>query len=94
MKIGLFGGAFNPIHNGHLTLIKEAKKEFNLEHIILIPCGVSPYEGKPITTNYIHRLNMIYMVIEKLSYITMSRYEIDKKDSYTIMEIIMKKKEM
>ena len=84
MRIGLFGGSFDPIHNGHLALMEAAKEEFKLDKIISIPCGTSPYKDKIINTNYIHRLNMIYKAIKNLDYINISRYEIDKKYSYTI----------
>lgn len=36
-KIGLMGGTFDPIHNGHLTLAKKALEEFNLDQVIFIP---------------------------------------------------------
>lgn len=84
MKIALFGGAFNPVHNGHLTLIEEAKKKFGLEHIFIMPCKTSPYVNKYIDTCYIHRLNMLYKAIENIPYLSLSRYEIDGESPYTI----------
>ncbi|PIP49818.1 MAG: nicotinate-nicotinamide nucleotide adenylyltransferase, partial [Caldiserica bacterium CG23_combo_of_CG06-09_8_20_14_all_35_60] len=38
-KLGIFGGAFNPIHIGHLFVAKEALKIFQLDKIIFIPTG-------------------------------------------------------
>jgi len=38
-KLGIFGGAFNPIHNGHLFVAKEAIKIFELRKIIFVPTG-------------------------------------------------------
>lgn len=43
MKIGLLGGSFNPIHNGHLALADEARMQFNLDEIWFIPAG-NPYQ--------------------------------------------------
>lgn len=40
-KIGFFGGTFDPIHNGHISLARAVKNEFDLDRIILIPSGDS-----------------------------------------------------
>ncbi|MBD5508466.1 MAG: nicotinate-nucleotide adenylyltransferase [Lachnospiraceae bacterium] len=41
-RIGIIGGTFNPIHNGHLAIAKQAKEQFLLEKVLFIPSGV-PY---------------------------------------------------
>ena len=41
-KVGIMGGTFDPIHNGHLTLAREALKQFELAEVLFMPCGV-PY---------------------------------------------------
>ena len=43
-RIGLFGGSFNPIHNGHLHLVQVAKDCLHLDRVILIPARVSPFK--------------------------------------------------
>ena len=35
-KIGILGGTFDPAHLGHIAISKEAKKKFNLKHLVLI----------------------------------------------------------
>lgn len=43
-RIGLFGGSFNPIHNGHLHLIQTAKDCLVLDQVILVPARMSPFK--------------------------------------------------
>ncbi len=43
-KIGLFGGSFDPIHNGHLILAREAREVLGLDRVLLIPSGISPHK--------------------------------------------------
>ena len=44
MKAGLFGGTFNPFHNGHIGIIHHVKKKYGLEKIFLIPCSTPPHK--------------------------------------------------
>jgi len=44
MKEGLFGGTFNPLHNGHIQVISHVKKTFAIDRIHLIPCGIPPHK--------------------------------------------------
>ena len=41
-KVGIMGGTFNPIHNGHLRLAEEAYRQFSLDEVLFMPCG-RPY---------------------------------------------------
>ena len=42
MKTGIFGGAFDPIHKGHIYLAQKAMEEYSLDRILLVPSGHSP----------------------------------------------------
>jgi nicotinate-nucleotide adenylyltransferase len=44
MKIGILGGSFDPIHQGHLTLARESARQFKLDKILFIPAALSPHK--------------------------------------------------
>jgi nicotinate-nucleotide adenylyltransferase len=43
-KIGLFGGSFDPIHNGHILPVREARKDFGLDRVIYLPTAQPPHK--------------------------------------------------
>ncbi|HEY5812865.1 MAG TPA: nicotinate-nucleotide adenylyltransferase, partial [Terrimicrobiaceae bacterium] len=43
-KIGLYGGSFDPIHNGHLILARDAMELLDLERVIFLPARISPFK--------------------------------------------------
>ncbi len=44
MKIGLYGGSFDPIHHGHLILAREAREQLGLDRVLFIPAALSPHK--------------------------------------------------
>lgn len=44
MRIGMFGGSFNPIHNGHIQLIKGIISELNLDKLLVVPSFLPPHK--------------------------------------------------
>ena len=85
MRIGLFGGTFNPIHRGHLWAASEVKKSFNLDQVFLIPAALPPHKTPGAVANADDRLKMIHLTIEGLSGITVSDVELNRPGpSYTI----------
>ncbi|MCK9544473.1 MAG: nicotinate (nicotinamide) nucleotide adenylyltransferase [Novosphingobium sp.] len=48
MRIALYGGSFNPIHNGHLILASFAKHELKLDKVIFVPSNITPGKEKEI----------------------------------------------
>ncbi len=44
MKIGIFGGTFNPVHNGHVKLVENFRKELSLDKVLVIPTAVPPHK--------------------------------------------------
>ena len=62
-KIGIMGGTFDPVHNGHLLIAENACEQLELDEVRFIPTGQSPHkQGKKIT-NGMHRLRMVELAI-------------------------------
>ena len=47
MKTGIYGGTFNPIHNGHLHIVEEFRRGLGLDRVLLIPTRVPPHKAAP-----------------------------------------------
>lgn len=80
MKIGLMGGTFNPIHNGHLHIAESALKECNLDKVIFIPTGVS-YMKQGVVPSF-HRYNMTSLAVSEIDNFEISDIEV-KRPGYT-----------
>lgn len=74
-RIGLFGGTFNPIHNGHLHIARSFADELNLESVILLPAG-DPYHKTTPRTAAHHRLAMAEIAAQADSRLAVSDCDI------------------
>ncbi len=85
MPVGILGGTFDPIHYGHLITAQAVKEIRNLEKIIFIPANISPHKIEIKSLSGEHRLKMLQLAIENISYFEYSDVEL-KRDSvsYTI----------
>lgn len=63
-KIGIMGGTFNPIHNGHLLIAENACMQLALDEVRFIPTGKSPHKRGQEITDGAHRLRMVQLAIE------------------------------
>lgn len=85
MAIGIFGGTFDPIHNGHLITTRFVLEQRNLEKIIFIPSFISPLKQNFELTNNLHRLQMVKIAIDSIPYFEVNDLELKRESvSYTI----------
>ena len=88
-KIGILGGTFNPIHNGHLFLAKTALTAEELDEVILMPTGKSYLKSKIQMPDAQKRFEMIKLAIENEPFLTVSDMEINRPgNTYTFETLI------
>jgi nicotinate-nucleotide adenylyltransferase len=83
--VGIYGGAFDPIHIGHLITAQLVKESRNLSKIIFIPSRVSPHKMNVQLSEAEHRLNMLMLAIKGVPHFDYSEIELEREGvSYTI----------
>lgn len=85
MNIGVLGGTFDPIHNGHIIVAEEVRARLNLAEVILVPAG-QPWlkQDRPILAAE-HRVQMVRLAIAGRPHFKLSTIEVEREGpSYTI----------
>lgn len=83
-KIGIMGGTFDPVHNGHLMLGKQACVEYNLDCIWYMPSGQPPHKKDHKVTSVEDRCSMLKLAIEQEPMFEFSDFEVLREGySYT-----------
>lgn len=93
MKVGIFGGTFNPIHYGHLRAAEEVRECLGFDRILFVPSKKPPLKSKDIADPK-HRFEMVRLAISDNSFFQLSdiEYKIPGK-SYTVRTINALKKQ-
>jgi len=82
-RIGVMGGTFDPIHNGHLVAASEVQQQFDLDEVIFVPTG-QPWMKRTVTAGE-HRYLMTVIATAANPRFTVSRVDIDREGpTYTI----------
>lgn len=83
MRTGLFGGTFNPVHNGHIAAMKAFSEAARLDRLVVMPTGTPPHKRFEREVSDSDRLEMLKLAVGSLGEV--SDYEM-KKDgkSYTV----------
>ena len=90
MRIGIYGGTFNPVHHGHLILARQALEEFKLDRLIFVPAAESPFKIQNHTAPPGDRLAMLRLAIAGEDRFSVDPLEIERGGiSYSIDTVKM-----
>lgn len=89
MKIGLYFGSFNPIHNGHLIIAQQMLNEAHLDEVWLIVSPQNPFKKESQLLDAAQRLFLARTAVENIERIKVSNVEFSlPKPSYTINTLV------
>jgi nicotinate-nucleotide adenylyltransferase len=84
-KIGVLGGTFDPPHNGHLLIAREAQTQLGLTQVLFAPTRQPPHKNTAEHTAIEHRLEMVRLAIAPYPQFVLSRVDIDRPGpTYTV----------
>lgn len=91
MKIGFFGGTFNPIHNGHLIVARDAVEQLGLDRLYFIPAALSPHKlDTPPAPSPEIRAEMVQAAVRDEPRFDLETYEVERPGvpSYAVDTIL------
>lgn len=85
MRIGLYGGSFNPPHLGHLNVVKQSAELLDLDYLVVMPAGIPYFKDQNDVEEKEHRHAMCKLAFDDCVDAMVSRIELDRPgNSYTI----------
>lgn len=88
MRIGIYGGSFNPVHNGHIHLALTAAEEFRLDKVYFVPSGRSPHRSSEDYASGEDRMAMLRLACKVSDKLDVSSYELEHdRVSYSVYTV-------
>ena len=84
LKLAIFGGTFDPIHDGHLAIAREAAARYDLDRILFVPAAHPPHKAGVTHAPYADRVRMAELACQGDARFEVSRLEEDTARSYSI----------
>ncbi len=87
-RIGIFGGTFNPIHNGHLRAASAVRKRFSLDRVLFVPSYIPPHKETDMIASPDDRMKMVELALRGRRRFVASPIEIRARGtSYSILTL-------
>lgn len=85
MKLGIFGGTFDPIHHGHLILADQCREACGLDEVWFVPAASPPHKDDSAITSAQQRAEMVELAVAGCPDFVVSRIEMERQGpSYTV----------
>jgi nicotinate-nucleotide adenylyltransferase len=78
MRLGIFGGTFDPVHYGHLLLAECCREQCHLDAVWFLPAAVPPHKREAELSTAEHRVEMLELAVAGHPAFAVCRYEIDR----------------
>ncbi len=93
-KIAVFGGTFNPIHNGHIKLIESFDGAMNFDEILIVPTNIPPHKISKSLVSGEHRMNMIAAAVKDMPKVKPCDIELKREGASYTFETVRQLKEI
>ena len=78
MKVGIFGGTFDPVHQGHMVIAEQVMGELNLSRVLFVPGGIPPHkEASSVRASAEDRFDMVEAAVAENERFAVDRVEVD-----------------
>ena len=78
MDIGIFGGSFSPVHNGHINAAKSFIEQFSLDRLYIVPARFPPHKTLDAGASDADRLNMLKLAFSDTDRVVVSDFELKR----------------
>ena len=78
MRVGIFGGTFDPVHQGHMIVAEQVMNELHLDHVVFVPGGIPPHkDASSVRANAEDRFAMVKVAVAGNAKFSVDRVEVD-----------------
>ena len=78
LRLGVYGGTFDPVHLGHLLFARDALEQLRLDAVLFVPCGQSPFKTRKPHATDTQRVAMLRLALKGNSHFWLTRCELDR----------------
>jgi nicotinate-nucleotide adenylyltransferase len=78
LRLGIYGGTFDPIHNGHLILARDALEQLRFDAVLFVPCARSPFKSRAPRVTDAQRVAMLHLALKSEPRFWLSRFELNR----------------
>ena len=78
LRLGIYGGTFDPVHHGHLLLARDALEQLRLDAVLFVPCVRSPFKGRKPRATDAQRVAMLRLALKHEPRFWLTRCELDR----------------
>ena len=91
-RVAIYGGTFDPVHNGHVAVAREVLQLFELDEVIFVPACVPPHKRNANITSAFHRFAMLALATQQDQNLRVSTVELDTPELPYAVETVERMK--